>query len=288
MKRAFGLLVTLVFGLIGTGMAVAPAVAQDDATTVMVAESDDLGQHLTDANGMTLYLFVVDAEPGVSNCYDDCAVAWPIFTAEEPLTLPDGVDGELTLIERTDGTTQVAYNGIPLYYWQADMNPGDATGQGVGDVWFVVAPGEQHGDRAAALAAATASPAASPVAMGETTLLVTSHPDLGDFFTDAAGNTLYLFTNDTEAGVSACEGDCVTNWPLFQAEEPLTLPEGVDGELTIIERADGETQVAYNGMPLYYFAGDQAPGDTNGQERGGRWFVVAPGLQHGETEAIPQ
>lgn len=192
----------------------------------------------------------------------------------------------MTLIERTDGTTQVAYNGIPLYYWQADVNPGDTTGQGVGDVWFVVAPGEQHGARAAAMA--MASPEASPVAMEGTTVVVATNDELGEFFTDAEGNTLYLFTNDTEMGVSACEGDCVTNWPLFQAEEPLTLPEGVDGELTIIERADGETQVAYNGIPLYYFAGDEAPGDLNGQEVGGRWFVVAPGLQHGETEAIEE
>lgn len=94
------------------------AVAQDDAgTTVAVAESDTLGPYLTDAEGMTLYLFTQDTEEGVSTCYDDCATNWPIFTAEEPLTLPEGVEGELTLIERTDGTTQVAYNGIPLYYW---------------------------------------------------------------------------------------------------------------------------------------------------------------------------
>ncbi len=288
MNRAFGLLVALLLAAVAVITPGAGVVAQDDATTVLVAESEDLGQFLTDANGMTLYLFTMDTEEGVSNCYGDCATAWPVFTAEEPLKLPDGVDGELTLIERTDGTTQVAYNGIPLYFWQADMNPGDTSGQGVGDVWFVVAPGEQFGDAAVAAAAAAASPEASPVAMAETTIVVVEHAELGPIFTDGAGNTLYLFTNDTEIGVSACEGDCVTNWPLFQAEEPLTLPEGVEGELTLIERADGETQVAYNGIPLYYFAGDEAPGDTNGQERGGRWFVVSPGLQHGETEEIPQ
>ena len=47
---------------------------------------------------MTLYLFTNDTEPGVSTCYDDCADAWPIFTAEEPLALPGSIDGELTLI----------------------------------------------------------------------------------------------------------------------------------------------------------------------------------------------
>ncbi len=288
MNRVFGFLVTalllaLSFTVAGTGVT-----AQDEATTVMVSETEELGQFLTDANGMTLYLFTNDTEPNVSVCEGDCLTAWPAFTAEEPLTLPEGVDGELTLFERSDGTMQVAYNGIPLYYWQADTAPGDTTGHEVGGVWFVVAPGEQFGDRAAMIASPEASPMASPEAMAGTTVLVASDDELGEFFTDAEGNTLYLFTNDTEPGVSACEGDCVTNWPLFQAEEPLTLPEGVEGELTLIERADGETQVAYNGIPLYYFAGDEAPGDTNGQEVGGRWFVVSPGLQHGETEAIEE
>jgi predicted lipoprotein with Yx(FWY)xxD motif len=262
------------------------AVAQDDEATVAVAESEELGQYLTDAEGMTLYFFTNDTEEGVSTCYDDCEQAWPIFTAEEPLTLPEGVEGELTLIERTDGTTQVAYNGIPLYYWQGDQAPGDTTGQGVGDVWFVVAPGQEFGAAAAPMASPEASPEASP--MASTTVLVATSDELGEYLTDAEGNTLYLFTNDTEPGVSVCEGGCLENWPLFTAEEPLTLPEGVEGELTMAEAADGSPMVAYNGIPLYYFAGDEAPGDTNGQEAGGVWFVVAPGTQHGETQPIEE
>jgi predicted lipoprotein with Yx(FWY)xxD motif len=285
MNRRIGFLLALLMMAVPFAVHGGSVLGLDEPTTVMVSETDELGQFLTDANGMTLYLFTNDVEEGVSTCYDDCEAAWPIFRSEEPLTLPEGVDGELSLVERTDGTMQVAYNGIPLYYWQGDVNPGDTTGQGVGDVWFVVAPGAQFGEAAAMMASPEASPMASPAAMGATTVLVSEDSELGPFLTDAEGNTLYLFTNDTEMGVSSCEGDCVTNWPLFQADEPLTLPEGVEGELTTIERADGESQVAYNGIPLYYFANDAAPGDTNGQGAGGRWFVVAPGLQFGETEA---
>jgi predicted lipoprotein with Yx(FWY)xxD motif/uncharacterized cupredoxin-like copper-binding protein len=145
------------------------AFAQDDADTVVkVAEDPVLGPILTDAEGMTLYLFTKDTE-GVSNCDDDCAVNWPPFNPEGDLTLPEGVDGELTRIDRTDGTQMVAYNGIPLYYWINDRNPGDTTGQGVGDVWFVVAPGQEFGDppvMGAAEATPEASPEASPVAEG--------------------------------------------------------------------------------------------------------------------------
>jgi predicted lipoprotein with Yx(FWY)xxD motif len=120
-----------------------------------------------------------------------------------------------------------------------------------------------------------ASPEASPMAMGDTTVMTAETPELGTFLVDAEGMTLYLFTNDTE-GVSNCEGDCLANWPAFTAEDPLTLPEGVPGELTQIERSDGSMQVAYNGMPLYYWIGDKAPGDTTGQGVGDVWFVVEP------------
>src|SRR4029079_12304980 len=102
-------------------------------------------------------LWTVDTAAGASNCYGPCTDFWPIFTSDEPLTLPDGVDGELTLIERTDGTKQVAYNGIPLYYFAADKNPGDINGQWVGDSWFVVAPGEQFGAAAEMVTAPRAS-----------------------------------------------------------------------------------------------------------------------------------
>lgn len=135
--------------------------AQDDAeTTVATAETDELGTFLTDAEGMTLYLFTNDT-PGVSACTGGCLENWPAFTAEEPLTLPDGVPGELSLIERDDGSQQVAYNDWPLYYWVNDEAPGDTTGQGVGDVWYVVTPVEAG---ATPLASPAASPAASPEA----------------------------------------------------------------------------------------------------------------------------
>ena len=47
-------------------------------------------------------------------------------------------DGEFTLVERKDGAMQWAINGMPLYYWAGDANPGDTTGDGVGGVWHVV------------------------------------------------------------------------------------------------------------------------------------------------------
>lgn len=105
-----------------------------------VSQTDDLGEFLVDAEGMTLYMFTEDTE-NTSNCYDDCAEAWPPLLTEGEPTLGEGLDAALvSTTERTDGTVQVTYGGWPLYYWVQDAAPGDTTGQNVGEVWFVVSP----------------------------------------------------------------------------------------------------------------------------------------------------
>jgi predicted lipoprotein with Yx(FWY)xxD motif len=185
MRKRLFLIVPLLVGL-----AVSAVFAQDD-TTVSTMDDPDLGTYLTDAEGMTLYLFTND-EPGVSNCYDDCAENWPPFTAEEPLSLPEGVAGELTLIERDDATQQVAYNGMPLYYWANDEAPGDTTGHEVGGVWFVVNPSEMG---ATPQATPEASPVASPVGEANTVDVT-----LSDFAIDMpvelpAGPTVFNVSN---------------------------------------------------------------------------------------------
>src|SRR5688500_15044790 len=104
MKRFLMVIVPALLMLVAvSGFARGGAFAQDDAeTTVMVAEDPVLGPILTDAEGMTLYLFTNDTTEGESACYDQCAENWPPFNPEGDLTLPEGVDGELTRIERTD------------------------------------------------------------------------------------------------------------------------------------------------------------------------------------------
>jgi len=103
--------------------------------------------------------------------------------------------------------------------------------------------------------------------------LVISASGLGDILTDQAGNTLYLFEVDTQGEASSCTGDCAANWPAFT--DTVTGGPGVEASLLgTAERDDGTVQVTYNGWPLYYFAGDSAPGDTNGQTIGDVWWVV--------------
>jgi len=160
MKKRFLLLIPLLLSF-----AFAGASAQEDST-VKTADNPGLGTILTDAEGMTLYRFDKDVpDSGKSVCNDQCAENWPAFTSEDPLTLPEGVPGELTQITRDDGSMQVAYNGQPLYYFVGDEAAGDTNGQEVGDVWYVVNPGEPGATPAASpVASPMATPAGTPAA----------------------------------------------------------------------------------------------------------------------------
>jgi predicted lipoprotein with Yx(FWY)xxD motif len=107
--------------------------------TIALREDSPLGGILTDPEGRTLYLNTEDT-PGQSNCYDRCAEAWPPLLTDSAPKDPEGLPGDLGVTLRKDGSKQVTYDGIPVYYWFKDQQPGDTTGQGVGQVWFVVHP----------------------------------------------------------------------------------------------------------------------------------------------------
>jgi predicted lipoprotein with Yx(FWY)xxD motif len=125
---------------------------------------------------------------------------------------------------------------------------------------------------AAATESSTPSTAAeSQPATGEAAVLV-ADSDFGQILTDADGNTIYFFANDEE-GVSNCTDDCLANWPPVEASGTPTAGDGVSAELGTIDRDDGTTQLTVNGFPAYYFAGDQAAGETNGQGVSEVWWV---------------
>ena len=102
---------------------------------------------------------------------------------------------------------------------------------------------------------------------------------LGKILVDSKGMTLYLFEKDKGPN-STCSGACASAWP------PLTttgMPKAAGGTTAPLigtsKRSDGTTQVTYNEHPLYYYAGDQQPGDTNGQnldQFGAEWYVLSP------------
>jgi uncharacterized surface protein with fasciclin (FAS1) repeats len=122
-------------------MAATMAAAPMSATTLSVVKNDKLGSFLVGPDGKTLYTYKKDTA-GVSTCTDKCAAAWPPLTVATGVTpsAASGVAGKLATITRADGTLQVTYNGLPLYYFAKDVAAGDTNGQAVGTVWYVAAP----------------------------------------------------------------------------------------------------------------------------------------------------
>lgn len=98
---------------------------------------------------------------------------------------------------------------------------------------------------------------------------------VGKFLADSRGMTLYIFRKDSP-GKSVCVGPCVAKWPLY-FRETVAVPEGVNAvDFLTITREDGQKQTTYKGLPLYYFEGDKAAGDVQGQGLGNVWFVANP------------
>jgi len=117
---------------------------EDQAATTMPAEmgegihaaETDLGSILVDPDGFTVYIFTADSG-GESTCYDACADLWPPVPADT--TIGGDLDASLFgATTRTDGSEQLTVNGMPLYLYTPDTNPGDVSGQGLNGVWFVV------------------------------------------------------------------------------------------------------------------------------------------------------
>ncbi|WES64978.1 hypothetical protein P0L94_02635 [Microbacter sp. GSS18] len=131
-------------------------------------------------------------------------------------------------------------------------------------------------------APAQTSQAEEPAPASEVVLQV-ADSDLGEIVVDGDGMTVYMFDSDSQGGdVSTCEGQCAANWPAVGAAEGVPDVDGVTGELGTIAGVDGQPQLTLNGWPLYYFAGDAAPGDVNGQGVNGVWWVLNPA---GERQA---
>jgi len=123
-----------------TSTAMASSGASGGAATVMLGQNATLGSFLVDSKGMTLYLFTNDTA-GKSNCNGGCLSNWPPLLTNGAPVAGDGVTASmLGTITRSDGTTQVTYNGWPLYYFIGDKAAGDTKGENVANSWYVMTP----------------------------------------------------------------------------------------------------------------------------------------------------
>lgn len=244
-----------------------PAPAPAGAITIKRSVHPQVGTYLTDAAGRTLYVFLNDGLR-TSTCVGNCPNAWPPIAAA---VAGEGASANrIATFTRPDGSTQVAYNGWPLYYFRNDPNPGDISGHGrnaLGGWWFAVSP--YSGPR-----------------FVQAIVTTTQVPGLGTVLADPSGRPLYLATND-EPNKTNCFGSLAERWPpLLTAAPPAAGGAARSDLLGTIRREDGSTQVTYNGWPLYYFNNDVTAGTFAGQgitDGCGAWWVLSAAGQGVQT-----
>jgi len=230
------------------------------APSITVLTSPFLGPYLADSMGRTLYTFGNDKPgdcnyPPIPDCEADCAIAWPPFDAGKR-TLASSLDPAVFgSTARGDGVSQITtYYGWPLYYYRSDTTGGVINGQAKSKTWHI----------------ATVTP---------NNMMIMKDKTNPRYISDGNGRTLYVFAQDTVGTegsdpVSACVGDCLTQYPPFQRNRINAVSSLDPNDLILFVRADtGRQQVAYKGAPLYLSAADMRSGDQKGVAMG--WTVAA-------------
>ncbi|MGB4800510.1 MAG: hypothetical protein WBP03_03270 [Candidatus Saccharimonadales bacterium] len=115
--------------------------------TVITTGSSEFGTMLFNEKKQAIYIWEVEKSEK-PECYGDCTEAWPPVLADGTPRATGEVKSELLgTVKRTDGTTQVTYNGHPLYYY-AHEAPGEVKCHNIsthGGLWWVIQP---NGNRA--------------------------------------------------------------------------------------------------------------------------------------------
>jgi predicted lipoprotein with Yx(FWY)xxD motif len=144
---------------------------------------------------------------------------------------------------------------------------------------LVLAACGSSGSSGTASSASTPTSTTTSSAPRPASVVCTKTSSLGTFLVDAKGRALYLWDAD-HGSMSTCSGACAQAWPpLTAAGTPKAAGQVKSSLLGTTTRSDGSREVTYAGHPLYYFAGDSAPGQTTGQGSdgfGSPWWVVSP------------
>jgi predicted lipoprotein with Yx(FWY)xxD motif len=164
MKLSFGILAVVIAAIVviivatsgGAAKTARPAAAP--ASTISVKQTS-LGKTLVDAHGRVLYLFEADKHDQSTLSAAGQAIWPPLTSATKPAAGGGAIVSRITLIKGAGGSSQVAYNGHPLYYYVGDHGPGQTHGQGLdqfGALWYVLSPS------GTAITSAPTTPAPAP------------------------------------------------------------------------------------------------------------------------------
>ncbi len=232
---------------------------------VKLAASSTLGQYLVDKDGYALYYFSNDYN-GRTSCFGGCATIWPYFyvanlTQDKLGSGLDIADFDTIVV---NGVTQTRYKTWPLYYYAPLVNnqnvresPGQTTGEGVGNIWYVGKPDYTIMISNAQLVGNDGKNYTNAYVEGT---------GKTNFFTNANGVSLYTFSKDSADINKFTKSDFSNNsvWPIYETSDimvPSTLDKTLFGSITVF----GKKQLTYKGWPLYYFGADNGiHGNTKG------------------------
>ncbi len=128
--------------------------------------------------------------------------------------------------------------------------------------------GSSYGSTSTPSASTSTTSSTKPV--NNAILITKSSSSAGQYLASPSGMTLYTYSSDSK-NTSNCTSSCLSLWPAYVDNGPTT---GLPSNVGTIKRADnGQTQYTYKGMPLYFYTGDKAAGQVNGNGVAG--FSVA-------------
>ena len=218
-------------GMAAGALLVQPSFAGEQGTPAeVVARKVGAGRVFQDTRGRSLYVHAKD-KPGQATCLNECASLWPPVLAASDTT----VAGEWSLVDRGDGTMQIAHLGMPLYRHAKDPAPGTTFGDGVGKAWWLAVQDIW-------------TPPGIAVSRGAD----------GRALTHSEGRRLYFNARDRIGSGSpikldsACDRACLEYW------RPVAAPMAAvaSGDWSIVLREDGLRQWAFRGKSLYVPAND--------------------------------
>jgi len=231
-----------------------------------------------DHAGCSLYVLTSDALHALTSapfaCSDNAnplgapcdSILWPaLLTNGAPIAGPGINPTLLGTVTRNDmpfggSVQQVTYNGLPLYRFIFDEEPGETEGANLFDpitsptgTWYLVDPSRGHFATGQALLQWETAPVTG-TASDATVLAARMNNDFSIF----QNATFPVYTLSSDGGPkSACEGMCALFWQPVLTDGRAAAGANVDQHAVgITVRSDGSHQVTYNGKPLYLFVGD--------------------------------
>ena len=271
----------------GNGATDGSATKEDDATprkgTVVKLADSDFGRMLFDSQKQAIYIFERDAS-NKSNCYGECAEAWPpVFTKGEPQAGEGSTTSLLGTTKRRDGKLQVTYAGKPLYYY-AHEDPGEVKlPQREPERRLLV--GRRGRRRAAGVRLAVLTIARRgrgwrcSAAAGDGGGNHDHGPWLGvrQMLFGPNRQAIYVFERDRRKS-RAATASAREAWPPVYTKGKPAGAAAPRRRCWAHQRRDGRLQVTYAGKPLYYYA-HEGPGEVechNVNLNGGLWWVLGP------------